>query len=53
GVQFGRPKAEITPEFRQAYAKWKDREITATKAMEEAGVKRTTFYKLVKEIEEQ
>ena len=53
GVQFGRPKAEITPEFRQAYAKWKDEEITATKAMEEAGVKRTTFYKLVKEIEEQ
>lgn len=53
GVQFGRPKAEVTPEFRQAYAKWKDGELTATKAMEEAGVKRTTFYKLVKEIEQQ
>ncbi|PNK22588.1 resolvase [Bacillus thuringiensis] len=53
GVQFGRPKAEVTPEFRQAYAKWKNGEITATKAMEEAGVKRTTFYKLVKEIEQQ
>ncbi|MDA1802933.1 recombinase family protein, partial [Bacillus cereus group sp. BY6-1LC] len=52
GVQFGRPKAEVTPEFREAYTKWKDGEITATKAMEEAGVKRTTFYKLVKEIEQ-
>jgi len=53
GVQFGRPKAEITEEFKQAYTKWKTGIITATKAMEEAGVKRTTFYKLVKQIEEQ
>lgn len=51
GVQFGRPKAEVTPEFSEAYTKWKDGELTATKAMEMAGVKRTTFYKLVKEIE--
>lgn len=53
GVQFGRPKAEISEEFINAYKKWKDGAITATKAMEEAGVKRTTFYKLVKEYEEQ
>lgn len=53
GVQFGRPKAETTDEFYKAYGKWKAGEITATKAIEEAGMKRTTFYKLVKEIEEQ
>ncbi|MGH0968082.1 recombinase family protein [Bacillus cereus] len=51
GTQFGRPKAEATEEFHQAYSKWKAGEITATKAIEEAKVKRTTFYKLVKEME--
>jgi DNA invertase Pin-like site-specific DNA recombinase len=53
GIQFGRPKAEPTDNFYQAYGKWKAGEITATAAIEEAGVKRTTFYKLVKQIEEQ
>jgi len=53
GVRFGRPKTEATEEFYQAYGKWKAGEITATKAIEEAGMKRTTFYKLVKQIEEQ
>jgi DNA invertase Pin-like site-specific DNA recombinase len=48
GVQFGRPKAEPTDEFYQAYQKWK---AGATAAIDEAGMKRTTFYKLVKEIE--
>ncbi len=51
GVQFGRPKAEPTEEFYQAYGKWKAGEITATAAIEEAGMKRTTFYKLVKQFE--
>jgi DNA invertase Pin-like site-specific DNA recombinase len=51
GTQFGRPKAEPTGEFYQAYGKWKAGEITATFAINEAGIKRTTFYKLVKEIE--
>lgn len=51
GVQFGRPKAEPTEEFYKAYWKWKAGEMTATAAIEEARMKRTTFYKLVKEIE--
>ncbi len=51
GVKFGRPKAAVTDEFIQAYTQWKAGEITATKAMEQAGMKRTTFYKLVKEHE--
>ncbi|WP_019375841.1 recombinase family protein [Virgibacillus halodenitrificans] len=50
GVQFGRPQAEPTPEFQTAYKKWKAGEITATAAIEEAGMKRTTFYKLLKKM---
>jgi DNA invertase Pin-like site-specific DNA recombinase len=51
GVQFGRPKVEPTDEFHKAYGKWKGGEITATAAIDEAGMKRTTFYKLVKQVE--
>lgn len=51
GIAFGRPKSNITEEFKQAYNRWKMGEITAVKAMQEIGVKKTTFYKLVKEYE--
>ncbi|RSL29699.1 recombinase family protein [Salibacterium salarium] len=53
GKAFGRPKAQITDSFRAAYSEWKEGRITATQAMQEANVKKTTFYKLVKQIEEQ
>ncbi|WP_322789588.1 tripartite tricarboxylate transporter substrate-binding protein [Paenisporosarcina antarctica] len=36
----------------EAYTSWKSGEITAVKAMQEIGVKKTTFYKLVREYEE-
>lgn len=52
GVKFGRPKVEISEEFVDVYNRWKSKEITAVKAMQEAGVKKTSFYKLVKEFEE-
>lgn len=52
GVKFGRPKAEITAAFIDAYDEWKAERITATEAMKRASMKRTTFYKLVKEYEE-
>ncbi|PZX02860.1 resolvase-like protein, partial [Psychrobacillus insolitus] len=52
GKIFGRPKVTLTEEFKEAYASWKSGEITAVKAMQEIGVKKTTFYKLVKEYEE-
>lgn len=48
GVPFGRPKVTVTEEFNQVYDLWKSGKITAGKAMEELGVKKTTFYKLVK-----
>jgi DNA invertase Pin-like site-specific DNA recombinase len=52
GKVFGRPKAQVTDEFMDAYHEWRSGAITATKAMEQAGVKKTTFYKLVKEVED-
>ncbi len=52
GKTFGRPKAKITNEFMEAYYEWKSGEITATRAMKRAGVKKTTFYKLVKQLKE-
>ena len=48
GTVFGRPKATITKEFIQVYDRWKAGEMTAVKAMQEIGVKKTTFYKLVR-----
>lgn len=53
GVQFGRPKVLISEEFKVVYRKWKARELTAVQAMQEAGVKKTSFYKLVKALEEE
>jgi DNA invertase Pin-like site-specific DNA recombinase len=52
GTIFGRPKVTVTEEFKEAYASWKSGEIAAVKAMQEIGVKKTTFYKLVREYEE-
>lgn len=52
GTRFGRPSTEITDEFLRAYSQWKRGNITATAAMNQAGIKRTTFYKLVKEHEQ-
>ncbi|WP_342044336.1 recombinase family protein [Bacillus sp. OTU530] len=53
GIKFGRPKAEISDAFIMVYKEWKAQRITATEAMRRANLKRTTFYKLVKEYEEQ
>lgn len=47
-VKFGRPKVEIPDNFTEVCESWKRGEITATKAMELTGMKRTNFYKQVK-----
>lgn len=47
----GRPNAEATPEFTEAVKAWKAGKITATEAIKRSGYGRTTFYKLVKELE--
>lgn len=53
GIQFGRTPVLVSEEFKQVYRKWKDGELTAVEAMQEAGVKKTSFYKLVKSVEEE
>lgn len=51
GIHMGRPKAEYPIMWEETYKKWKQGDITATKAMEILQLKRTTFYKLVKQYE--
>lgn len=53
GVKFGRPKQEITAEFAHVYDKWKSGAIKAVEAMKELGMKNRTFYRRVKEYEQQ
>lgn len=48
GVVFGRPKAEYPDNWDDVIIQWKEGRITAVKAMELTGTKRTTFYKLLK-----
>lgn len=52
GVRFGRPTAQYPANWDTIIARWKAGEITATKAMELTGTKRTTFYKLVNSMPE-
>lgn len=46
GVTFGRPKAEKPDNWSAVMELWDSGKITAKKAMEMTGTKRTTFYKL-------
>lgn len=48
GVKFGRPKLELPDNFEEVCTRWRNGEITATKAMELTNMKRTNFYKQVK-----
>ena len=52
GRPTGRPNAEFPPNFKIEYEKWKAKEQNANTTMEKLGLKRTTFYKLVKQYEE-
>jgi DNA invertase Pin-like site-specific DNA recombinase len=54
GRAYGRPKEYCIDEnFKAIYKQWKFGDITAVKAMELIGMKKVTFYKLVKEYEAQ
>jgi DNA invertase Pin-like site-specific DNA recombinase len=50
GVKFGRPNIKIPANFEDEVSKWRAGEQTATETMAVLGLKRTTFYKLVKEV---
>ena len=47
----GRPKISLPSNFDKIYTKWNNNEITAVKAMALLNLSKTTFYKFVKEYE--
>ncbi|MBH0340388.1 integrase [Bacillus thuringiensis] len=51
GKHLGRPPVQITDQFIEAYREWHSGEITAIGAMRKYNIKRSSFYKLVKEYE--
>lgn len=51
GKHLGRPKAEYPSNWEDEYGAWKEGKQTARLTMENLGLKRTTFYKLVKQYE--
>lgn len=51
GRATGRPEIKYPSNWGSVYNSWRNKDITAVRAMEELGLKRTTFYKLVKEYE--
>jgi len=52
GKHLGRPGLIVPDNWQEIYTAWKSGEITAKTAMEQTGLKRTSFYKLVKEMED-
>ena len=52
GRKLGRPSISYPDNWNEAYASWKAGEITAKAAMEQTGIKRTSFYKLARMMEE-
>jgi len=52
GKYVGRNEIGYPDNWKEVYGKWKTRDLTGTKAMEMLGLKRNTFYKLVKDFEE-
>lgn len=52
GKYMGRKEIDYPNNWTDVYSKYKNRELTGTKAMDMLGLKRNTFYKLVKKYEE-
>lgn len=52
GKYKGRKKIQTPPNWELVINQWRNREITAVKAMELTGLKRATFYRLLKEYTE-
>lgn len=52
GKHLGRPKAMLPEKWQDIYKAWKSDNITAVKAMEKLNLKKSTFYKLVKQYEQ-
>lgn len=52
GKHLGRPPIQIPAGFEMYYVKWKNKEMTAVDVMRHTGLKKSSFYKLVKMYEE-
>ena len=52
GKHLGRPPLQRPENWEAVYASWQHGELTARKAMELTGLKRSSFYKLVKKMEQ-
>ena len=52
GKHLGRPMIDFPPNWNQFYPEWTSGTITAVAAMRQLGLKRSTFYRLVKQQEE-
>lgn len=52
GIKLGRPEVQYPDNWIEVYNSWKGKEITAVKAMELTGLKKNSFYNLVKRYEE-
>lgn len=50
-IRFGRPKIPYPDNWNNVYTRWKNSSLTAKSAMQELGLKRSTFYALVKKYE--
>ncbi len=50
GKHMGRPKCELPPNFMEVHRLWKDKKITAVEAMRRTGMKKSSFYKIVKSL---
>ena len=48
GKHLGRPKAEFPSDWEETYKSWRQGDLTAVAAMKHLGLKRSTFYNLVK-----
>lgn len=51
GKAIGRPKTEITPEFKAQYKLWRNKKQSAVDTYSNLGLTKATFYRLVKEYE--
>ena len=51
GKKFGRPKVGYPDNWEEVYNRWLNKEITAVVAMYELNLKKNTFYKLVKQFQ--
>ena len=49
-VKFGRPKVKVPNNFIDVCKRWTNGELTATDAILLTGLKRTSFYKMIKEL---